>query len=353
MVGLEIKREFTVGHLSGWRSAALPVAGAIGGMVAPAALYLLVVPPGPWTHGWGVPMSTDTAFAVALIVMLGSRVPVELRIFLTAAAIVDDLCAIAAVAVFYSGELHLVYLPAALAGRRARDAQPLARLYARALCRRRRRSLGVRAGERPASDPGRRHPRAVHSDPAAAEPDRADDPGKRHHRRRGGGRRRGAAARAVAPALRALDAIHDRLELPADRLLRHAGARSSYLVLPLFALANAGVAIRLDTFVGRERLFAAIIAGLVIGKPLGIVAASALAVALRPAIKPKEYSWPQLAAAGALAGIGFTMSLFIAGEAFRSEADFEAAKIAVFIASILSAVAGVTLLTLASPKAPP
>jgi hypothetical protein len=83
----------TFGHLAGWRSAALPVAGAIGGTVAPAALYLLVVSPGPWSHGWGVPMSTDTAFAVALIVMLGPRVPVELRIFLTAASIVDDLCA--------------------------------------------------------------------------------------------------------------------------------------------------------------------------------------------------------------------------------------------------------------------
>ena len=115
VVGLEIKREFTVGHLSGWRSAALPVAGAIGGMVAPAALYLLVVPSGSWSHGWGVPMSTDTAFAVALIVMLGSRVPVELRIFLTAAAIVDDLGAILAVAIFYSGALSLIYLaPAAV-----------------------------------------------------------------------------------------------------------------------------------------------------------------------------------------------------------------------------------------------
>ena len=114
VVGLEIKREFTVGHLAGWRSAALPVAGAIGGTVAPAALYLLVVSPGPWSHGWGVAMSTDTAFAVALIVMLGSRVPVELRIFLTAAAIVDDLCAIFAVAAFYSGDLSLVYLAAAV-----------------------------------------------------------------------------------------------------------------------------------------------------------------------------------------------------------------------------------------------
>src|SRR5271155_259275 len=86
VVGLEIKREFTVGHLSGWRSAALPVAGALGGMVLPAALYLSVVPPGLLSRGWGVPMSTDTAFAVALVVMMGTRVPVALRIFLTAAA---------------------------------------------------------------------------------------------------------------------------------------------------------------------------------------------------------------------------------------------------------------------------
>ena len=156
-----------------------------------------------------------------------------------------------------------------------------------------------------------------------------------------------------APALRALDAIHDRIELPADRLLRNAGARSSYLVLPLFALANAGVALRLETFSGRERLMAAIVAGLVIGKPLGILLASALAVSTRLALKPKQYTWAQLAGAGALGGIGFTMSLFIAGEAFRLEADFEAAKIAIFIASVVSAVIGVTLLTLAVRRAPP
>jgi hypothetical protein len=115
VVGLEIKREFTVGHLASWRSAALPIAGAIGGMAAPALLYLLVIPSGPWMHGWGVPMATDTAFAVALIVMMGARVPIELRIFLTAAAIVDDIGSIIVVAIFYSGALHVWYLAAALA----------------------------------------------------------------------------------------------------------------------------------------------------------------------------------------------------------------------------------------------
>jgi NhaA family Na+:H+ antiporter len=348
VVGLEIKREFTVGHLAGWRSAALPVAGAIGGMVAPAALYLLVVPPGPWSHGWGVPMSTDTAFVVALIVMLGPRVPVELRIFLTAAAIVDDLGAIVAVALFYSGELSLVYLMPAAVLVGALAMLNRSRVYVLAPYV----AVGVAlwacvlaSGLHPTLAgvilalfiPTRPPPNltalttqasAIIAGEAAA---------------RGEVLRHGPSA----PALRALEAIHDRLESPADRLLRNAGARSSYFVLPLFALANAGVALRTDAFSGRERLFVAIIAGLVIGKPVGIMVASALAVAARLAVKPKAYSWAQLAGAGALAGIGFTMSLFIAGEAFRSEADFEAAKIAVFIASILSAVAGVTLLAIA------
>ena len=212
--------------------------------------------------------------------------------------------------------------------------------------------MGVRADERAASDPSRRRPGAVHSNPTAAESACAHYPGQAIIA--AGAAHGGEVLRhgPSTPALRAVDAIHDRLESPADRLLRRAGARSSYRVLPLFALANAGVALRTDTFSGRERLMAAIMAGLVVGKPVGILLASALAVATRLALKPKEYSWAQLAGAAALGGIGFTMSLFIAGEAFRSEADFEAAKIAVFIASVLSAVVGVTLLVLAARRVP-
>src|SRR5262249_3471582 len=115
VVGLEVKREMTVGHLASRRSAALPIAAAVGGMVVPALLYALVIPAGSWSPGWGVPMATDTAFAIALIAVMGARVPVELRIFLTAAAIVDDIGAIVAVAVFYSGEIHPAYLAAAAA----------------------------------------------------------------------------------------------------------------------------------------------------------------------------------------------------------------------------------------------
>lgn len=115
VVGLEVKREMTVGHLASGRSAALPIAAALGGMAVPALLYALVIPAGPWSYGWGVPMATDTAFAIALIAVMGARVPIELRIFLTAAAIVDDIGAIIVVAVFYSGDVHPGYLAAAAA----------------------------------------------------------------------------------------------------------------------------------------------------------------------------------------------------------------------------------------------
>jgi NhaA family Na+:H+ antiporter len=345
VVGLEIKREFTIGHLASGRSAALPIAAAIGGMVAPAALYLLIIPQGPWTHGWGVPMATDTAFAVALIVMMGARVPVELRIFLTAAAIVDDIGAIVVVALFYSGELHVGFLAAAalIAGALALLNQShVYRVTPYML-------LGValwafvHAGGLHATLAGVILALCIPTRPPAnlkALATQASTIIAAEARRGGDVLRHGPSL----PAMRALDEIHDRLESPADRLLRHAGARSSYLVLPLFALANAGVVIAMDVVGGHEQLMLAIIAGLVIGKPLGLILASALAVGLGVAVKPDAYSWRQLAGAGALAGIGFTMSLFIAGQAFPVPSDFAVAKIAVFAASILSAVIGVALL---------
>jgi NhaA family Na+:H+ antiporter len=345
VVGLEIKREFTVGHLASRRSAALPVAGAIGGMVGPALLYLLVIPQGPWSHGWGVPMATDTAFAVALIVMMGRRVPIELRIFLTAAAIVDDIGAILVVAAFYSGALHPGYLAAAAAVSGALAVLNWSHVYRLPPYL----LLGVvlwacvHAGGLHATLAGVVLALFI---PTRPPPDlkaliaQANTIVAAEARERGEVLRHGPSL----PALRALDAIHDRLESPAARLLRHAGARSSYVVLPLFALANAGVALTLDVVRGHEQLMLAIVAGLVIGKPLGLLSVSALAVRFGVAVKPDAYSWGQLAGAGALAGIGFTMSLFIAGQAFPTEADFAAAKIAVLTASVVSAIIGVALL---------
>jgi NhaA family Na+:H+ antiporter len=153
------------------------------------------------------------------------------------------------------------------------------------------------------------------------------------------------------PALRALDAIHDRIESPADKLLRSVEPWSSYCVLPLFALANAGLALSLEVVSGREPLIVAIVAGLVVGKPVGMALFAYLAVRLGIAQKPAVYSWRQLAGAGALAGIGFTMSLYIAAKAFAVPGDFAAAKLAIFSASLIAAALGsALLLSAAQPR---
>jgi NhaA family Na+:H+ antiporter len=345
VVGLEIKREFTVGHLATRRSAALPIAAAVGGMAVPALIYVSLVPEGAWAHGWGVPMATDTAFAVALIAIMGSRVPVELRIFLTAAAIVDDIGAIIVVAIFYSDALDLAALSGALAAvgflallnrwgvyRATPYVFTGVALWA---CVHAGGLHATLAGVLLAAFIPTRKPPDYRSLSLQAEAILAAEASHGGEQFRQG---------PSAPALRELDAIHDRIESPADRLLRNVAPRSSYLVLPIFALANAGVVIAAESFGGRGMLMAAIICGLTVGKPAGFMLASWLAVKLGFAEKPAAYSWRQLGGAGVLAGIGFTMSLFIAGQAFPATSDFAAAKIAVFAASVLSAIIGVAVL---------
>jgi NhaA family Na+:H+ antiporter len=345
VVGLEIKREFTVGSLASRRSAALPIAAAIGGMAAPTAVYLLLIPAGPWTHGWGVPMATDTAFAVALIAMMGARVPVELRIFLTAAAIVDDIGAIIVVALFYSGDLQLGFLAGAGAITALLALLSWSRVYivwpyvlagiAMWVCVHESGLHATLAGVVlaafiPTRPPPNYKTLALQAEAILAE--EASHDGEQY--------RLGPSE----PTLRALDEIHDRLESPADRMLRNVAPRSSFLVLPVFALANAGVVVNAEALEGHGPLFLAIMAGLVVGKPLGFTLASLIAARLGLAKKPDAYSWRQLFGAGALAGIGFTMSLFIAGQSFPAASDFAAAKIAIFAASVISGVIGVAIL---------
>ncbi|MEJ8573551.1 Na+/H+ antiporter NhaA [Microbaculum marinum] len=345
VVGLEIKREFTVGRLANPRAAALPIAAALGGMLVPALIYLAVIRSGPLINGWGVPMATDTAFAVALIFMMGQRVPIALRVFLTAAAIVDDIGAIVVVALFYTSSIDVIFLLASAGAalalaflNRARVFQvaPYAVLgvilwaciYASGLHA----TLAgvVLAFFIPTRPPPDLEALAAQANTIISAEARRGSEVLRHG--------------PSLPSLKSLEAIKDRLESPADRLLRKAGARSSYLVLPIFALANAGVEFPADVTTALDPLMLAIVLGLAVRKPLGIVGASALAVRLGIANKPDEYSWRHLAGAGALAGIGFTMSLFIAGEAFTDPMDFTVAKIAVFLASVLAAGAGVAIL---------
>jgi NhaA family Na+:H+ antiporter len=344
VVGLEIKREFTVGHLASLRSGALPVMAALGGIILPALIYWSIAPAG-WRHGWGIPIGTDTAFAVALIVLLGVRVPVELRVFLTAAVIIDDIVAILVIALFYTGALHARYLiggvvvTALLVGL---NRAGVYRLLPYAV-------LGVLlwfllhesglhatlAGVILAVLVPSRPPASLKALLAqAATVIHLED------RHTGEAMRTGPSE----PVLRALNTIHDRIESPTDRALRTVEPWSSYVVLPVFALANAGVALTLGVFEGRGYLTLAIVLGLVVGKPVGILVAARLAVLLGVAEKPDAYSWRQLWGAGTLAGIGFTMSLFIASTAFRDPADYAAAKIAIFLASLVAGMMGALIL---------
>lgn len=294
-------------------------------------------------------MATDTAFAVALIAMMGRRVPVELRVFLTAAAIVDDIGAIIVVAFSYTTQQHWAFLIGAAGILALLIALNRFGVYRAAPYLLLGVALWVMVHESglhatlagvllaaciPTRPPPNYRALAVQADSIL-----------RAEASRGGEQLRYGPS---AQALRALDSIHDRIESPADRMLRTAAPRSSYLVLPIFALANAGVAVTPEVFDGRGPLMLAVAVGLLLGKPLGFVAASALAVRLGIARKPDQYSWRQMTGAGALAGIGFTMSLFIAGQAFPDPGDFAAAKIAVFGASALSAVLGVAILWNAS-----
>jgi NhaA family Na+:H+ antiporter len=290
-------------------------------------------------------MATDTAFAVALIAMMGKRVPIELRVFLTAAAIVDDIGAIVVVAIFYSGDLHVGYLgsAAAIVGLLALlnqggvyRASPYVLL-----------GIGLWACV---------HASGIHATlagiilalfiPTRPPPNlralmlQADAILTAESKRGKEVMRYGPSE----PALEALDAIHDRLESPADRMLRFLAPKSSFLVLPVFAFANAGVVVETSVLSGHLPLMVGTAAALVIGKPLGFVSATAIAVWLGFAVKPHAYSWRQLSGAGTLAGIGFTMSLFIASQAFSVPSDYAAVKIAIFAGSILSALTGVAIL---------
>ena len=344
VVGLEIKREFTIGRRASRRAAALPFAAAAGGMLLPATLYLVLAPPG-LSAGWAIPTTTDTAFAIALIALLGERVPVELRVFLTAAVIVDDLVAIAVVAVFYSAGLDWHYVAAS-----AGVGVLLALLNKNGVYRTLPYAvLGVvlwaflhasglhatLAGVILAIVTPTRPPPNLRALRAQAEI--LID----HELRRAGDRPLSHGP--SEQTLRALDAVHDRMESPAAKLLRTVEPWSSYFVLPLFALANAGLSLSGISLENGE-LMLAIAVGLVIGKPVGMLAASLLAVRLGLAVKPDAYSWPQLLGAGALAGIGFTMSLYIAHKAFPDPGVFAAAKVGIFVASLVAGAAGAAIL---------
>lgn len=292
VVGLEIRRELHDGALSNPKLAALPVAAALGGIVAPAAIYLAFNADPVLGKGWAVPTATDIAFAVGVLALLGKRVSRGLRALLLALAIIDDIAAILVIAFFYSGGIALGGLLIAIGGLMG------ALLF---------RWLGVRAAFAYVIPGGVVWAGLLQ---AGIHPTLA-----------------GVALGLLIPVARVEDALHPWV---------------AYGIMPLFALANAGVglgALRFDS-AASTTLTAGIVFGLVFGKPLGIVVASLLSVRLGLSALPSDVTWRGVLLVGCLGGIGFTMSIFIANLAFPDQALLAAAKIAVLVASTLAAVGG-------------
>ncbi|MEO0998093.1 MAG: Na+/H+ antiporter NhaA [Pseudomonadota bacterium] len=343
VVGLEIKRELTIGELSRPRDAALPIAAAVGGMVVPAALYLALTWGTPAVSGWGVPMATDIAFSLGLLALLGRRVPTSLKVFLTALAIVDDLGAIVVIALFYGHGFEPTYALAALACVGILVALNVSGVYsvlpyalvglALWACVHESGLHATLAGILLAATVPTRPPPNLRA--LLAQAKAVTEPEMERLLREAGAMPR----RAV---VQMLDRVHDRVESPAHRLERTLEPWSSFLILPLFALANAGVA--LGDSGGSFTIAAAIGVGLVIGKPAGIVGAVWLLQRFTGTALPAGANWRSLAGVGALAGVGFTMSIFIANQGFADGGDIGIAKIAVLVASALSGLIGYVLL---------
>jgi Na+:H+ antiporter, NhaA family len=350
LVGLEIKREMLVGELASLRQAALPLAAALGGMVVPALLYVGVNGSGPGAAGWGIPMATDIAFALGVLALLGPRVPLSLKIFLTALAIVDDVGAVLVIAFFYTAELSMTALGWAAA--------TLALLVA---CN----TAGVRhlapyglvglvlwvavlkSGV---------HPTVAGVLLAFAIPARTRiDAGEFLARGQDALSRFAAAgtagpsvltSRAHQEAIHGLESAAEEVQPPLQRLEERLHGLVAFGIMPLFALANAGVSLGGGLASITSPISLGILLGLILGKPLGITLFAWLAVRTRLAVLPADASWMMIHGAGWLGGIGFTMSLFIAGLAFDHPALLTQAKLGIFAASLLAGSAGWLLLRL-------
>jgi NhaA family Na+:H+ antiporter len=350
VVGLEIKREVLVGELASPKRAALPVMAAVGGMLLPALFYAALNTGREGASGWGIPVATDIAFTLGLLTVLGRRVPTSLKIFFTALAIADDLGAVMVIALFYSGEIHLAalavgggFLLALILMNRLAVRNPLP--YG---------LLGI--GLWLAFLESGIHPTIAGVLLAMTIPARTRILASAYAAQctaalGGFGRNQLADEEAAAlgrqqAAAQTLETIAERIQSPLQRLERALTPWATYFIIPFFALANAGVALSSDirsTLANPISL--GIILGLVIGKSFGITLFSWLAVRLGIAEMPTGVGWRRLFGASWLAGIGFTMSLFIASSAFDDPALLDTAKISILIASLLAAAIGVLILT--------
>ncbi len=340
LVGLEIKREVLVGELSTPREAMLPMVAAVGGMAVPALIYAAVNLGSEGLRGWGIPMATDIAFALGVMSLLGDRVPVGLKVFLTALAIVDDLGAVLVIAAFYTDDVALPALGLSLAALVAVWAY--GRLGGRSLAVFG--AVGVIAWYFMLKS-------GVHATIAGvllalAVPMRRAI-GPEDFRSDLEALAETGTFEQVEARIERVEELTERAQSPLHRLEHALGPWVAFAILPLFALFNAGVAVGGGASAGGAVALGAAL-GLLLGKPLGVVGLSWLAVRAGWTELPRGSTWGSLGAVGLLTGIGFTMSLFVAGLAFDG-ASLDQAKIGVLGGSVVAAVAGLALLARATP----
>lgn len=355
LVGLEIKREVMAGDLSSWKKASLPAAAAVGGMIFPAIIFTLFNWGTPSESGWGVPMATDIAFTLGVLSLLGNRVPLSLKLFLTALAIVDDLGAVLIIALFYTDNLLLLYLEYG------------AGFFAFLLLMN---YLGVRKTRIYAivgicglwiafllS--------GVHATIAGVLL-AFTIPAKTRINKRGFiNHVKGLLEKLQrTPSIEGhylSDEQHEiiedikeeraKVETPLQKLEYSLNPIVSFFILPLFALANAGIEIKMESWSGLlEPVSIGIVVGLIVGKCIGILSFSALFVKLGISELPKGTNWGTMTGAAIMAGIGFTMSIFISELAFEDPVVKSQAKLAILIASTLAGIIGMLIIRMNSNK---
>ncbi len=349
MVGLEIKREMVIGELSSVSKAAFPIVAAIGGMLVPALIYVALNPDNPL--GFGIPMATDIAFALGILMLLGTKVNPALKLFLVALAVVDDLGAVLVVATVYTSDIKAEYfihaaviygliwflnfrgvtklLPYLLLGillwiyihEIGIHATIAGVLLAFAI------PIGSNIDERNFIENTRR-------DIDDFENHIDDIPVLNHHQ---------------IDNLENIAHGYDKVQNPLVRLEHDLHGLSAFFIMPLFAFSNAGVLIDFSTIDANLMIVLGVVFGLLVGKPIGVFGLTYLATKLKIVKKPDNISWYEIFAVGFLAGIGFTMSIFITHLAFLDENIISAVKLGVFAASFLAAIIGVALI-LAKPK---
>lgn len=339
VVGLEIKRELVAGELRQWRAAALPAVAALGGMVVPALIYFALNAGKPGARGWGVPMATDIAFAVGVVALLGRRVPPALKLFLLTLAVVDDIGAIVVIAAFYAGGVRWEALVVAAGLLAVTAALYRARLFwmpANVVL-----GIGVwlatfESGIHPTMagvalgllTPARPLAPAMVARRWAS--DLTDDPSA-------------AQTRAMTRLANSTVSLAERLEHKLHPL-------TGFAIVPLFALANAGVTLHADALdaPGAAAVGVGVVAGLVVGKLVGVTGFAWLSVRAGVGRLPHGLGWSQVVGAAAVAGIGFTVSIFIAGLAFTDPGLQSAAKLGTLAGSLLASIVGAGWLALAA-----